>query len=365
MIPSIPVEVRAMPPVRWVVGLWALSRLWLLAVGGLTLAFLPRYPNYNAFHDNVALDMWVKWDAGWYLTIASDGYSYTPGEVGPTGYFPLFPLLIRLFDVFGNRELSAVLVTNLAFLGALLILARLLALDHPPTTVRRSLLLLVLFPGSVFFSSLHTESTFLLCAAGSFLAARTGRWALAGLLGAGAAATRLVGLGLLPALLVEYVTGKRPDRPETLGWILLIPLAPLLFFLFLQWEVGNFWAYFDTQRLTTADLSPFRRLARGLAPWPHTWFGLPWGLLGTWIAVRGWKAMRPSYRAYVLVGMALPFLHASFVAFYRYLIVLFPLAPAAAALLEDERRFRAACAVLLLAQAVFMAYYARGHHLIC
>lgn len=365
-----------MPSVAWVVGLWAVSRLWLLAVGSLTLAWLPPYPGcYNAFYGHPAVDMWIKWDAGWYLTIASDGYSYTPGELGPTGWFPLFPWLVRLFSLVLDRELAAVVVTNLALLGALLVLRRLLALDHDATTVRRSLLLLVLFPGSVFFSSMHSEATFLLCASGSFLAARTGRWALAGLLGGGAALTRLVGLGMLPALLIEFVTGPKPsapateahgrEKPEALGWILLVPLAVLGFFLFLQWDVGEFWAYVKTQRLTTADLSPWRRLARGLAPWPHTWFGLPWGLLATWLAWRGWAAMRPSYRAFVLVGMALPFLHGSFVAFYRYAIVLFPLAPAAATLLQDERRFRLACAVLLVAQAVFMGYYARGHFLLC
>jgi len=39
--------------------------------------------------------MLSRWDAGWYLEIARDGYRYEPGVPSNAAFFPLYPLLIR------------------------------------------------------------------------------------------------------------------------------------------------------------------------------------------------------------------------------------------------------------------------------
>ena len=52
-------------------------------------------------------------------------------------------------------------------------------------TPRPALLLLAVFPGALYFGAPYSESLFLLCSVGAFLAARKDRWALAGLAGGG------------------------------------------------------------------------------------------------------------------------------------------------------------------------------------
>src|SRR5947199_1053148 len=42
------------------------------------------------------INMWSRWDAGWYLEIAQNGYSFTPGKQSDVAFFPLYPNLIRL-----------------------------------------------------------------------------------------------------------------------------------------------------------------------------------------------------------------------------------------------------------------------------
>src|SRR5207302_5745906 len=78
---------------------------------------------------------------------------------------------------------------------------------------RRSVWLLALFPASLFFSAVYTEALFLALSVGAFLAARRGRWWLAGLLGGLAAATRNVGVTLLVPLIILAFWGPREDRP--------------------------------------------------------------------------------------------------------------------------------------------------------
>ena len=43
------------------------------------------------------VNMWARWDSGWYLDIAEHGYSFVPGKQSNVAFFPLYPDLIRLF----------------------------------------------------------------------------------------------------------------------------------------------------------------------------------------------------------------------------------------------------------------------------
>ncbi len=60
-------------------------------------------------------------DAQWFLRIAAGGYSPTDGSAA---FFPLYPLLVRVVSWFvgGHPLLASMLVSNLAFFGALVVL---------------------------------------------------------------------------------------------------------------------------------------------------------------------------------------------------------------------------------------------------
>ena len=61
------------------------------------------------------------------------------------------------------------------------------------------MLLTAIFPFSFFFGAVYTESTFLLFAVLAFYGFRTRRWAVGGLFGALAGATRVTGILMWPA----------------------------------------------------------------------------------------------------------------------------------------------------------------------
>ena len=80
------------------------------------------------------------------------------------------------------------------------------------------MLLTAIFPFSFFFGAVYTESTFLLFTLLSFYGFRTRRWALGGVAGAVATATRVTGIMMWPALAwIAWRTAKPTGRDRARG----------------------------------------------------------------------------------------------------------------------------------------------------
>jgi hypothetical protein len=173
----------------------------------------------------------IRWDALWYLHIAAHGYSGT----GTAIFFPLYPLLIRVAGtVIGSAAVAAALISLVAFALALLFLYRLTELELGACAARATLVLLGLAPLSFFFTAAYTESLFLALAVGTAYAARRQRWALAGLLGGLAAATRVSGVLLvLLVLLPARDAERRPGLELRRAWMLLVPAGLAAYLVFL------------------------------------------------------------------------------------------------------------------------------------
>ena len=166
-----------------------------------------------------------RFDALWFLRIADSGYRVGDGSAA---FFPLLPLVTRALSfVLGGHPLAAgTIVSNVAFVGALVAIFRLGEEVVGASGARFGVLFLCAFPTAYFFVMPYSESVFLLCAANSILAARRERWALAALLGALAALTRSVGIVLAPALLFEALQQRGEGRRSRLA--LAACIAPAL-----------------------------------------------------------------------------------------------------------------------------------------
>jgi hypothetical protein len=183
------------------------------------------------------LDPWHRWDAPHYTDIAVFGYvADDPGNLSSPGYqqvfpgdldlyivfFPLFPWLIAAVNAVVREPIvSAFVVATLASLFVAPLLYRLVREDLGHDVGLWSAALLLVFPTAYFLHIGYTESLFLALAFGSLWLARTDRWWLAGVLGALAALTRVNGLILAPALLLEAWLQWRadPQRQLRVGWL--------------------------------------------------------------------------------------------------------------------------------------------------
>jgi Gpi18-like mannosyltransferase len=225
------------------IGLVAYISQGILVEGGTA-------PPYHIRPDNILLDAFgSRWDTGFYLSIADEGYFYQGVDLPSVAFFPLLPLLIRAMTPLTGDSLTAgLLVSNLALLGAMILFYRLVDMQWGKKVAGQAVWYLLIFPTAFFGSTIYTESLFLLTTIGAFYFARKGYWESAALLGIAASATRLIGLIVAPMLLVEWwmqrraaqgVDGqKRPSFKSLLAPI-LSPLGTAAYMLYLQITFGD------------------------------------------------------------------------------------------------------------------------------
>jgi Gpi18-like mannosyltransferase len=143
------------------------------------------------------------------MLIAEHGYGPSvPRGPALAAYFPLYPLLMHLIAPTATHyalEIPALVVSNLALLGALMAVGQLAAYERRDARAALvPMLLLAASPLAVFLTDMYADGLFLALAAWALLAARRGAWTWAAVAAALAVVARPYGLALMPALVVEY-----------------------------------------------------------------------------------------------------------------------------------------------------------------
>jgi hypothetical protein len=185
---------------------------------GLVGRYGTQFPHVVARHPAVLVDVWGRWDAGYYLSIAQHGYpghSVAPGQAAYSMAFaPLYPVLIRVaHTVFGLGWVAAAEAVSFAALFvALALIGRLCELDRGPKTSGTTSTLLLAWPTAFFFLAPYPEAVALALGTGSFLAARRRHWLWAGALAAGATMTKFYLVLLVVPLAMEAWLCYRPGR---------------------------------------------------------------------------------------------------------------------------------------------------------
>lgn len=318
------------------------TRLMLIVIGLLAIALLPRSmdPGKWEFSHSPLVNMWSRWDAGWYLGIALDGYTYHPGEFTRVCFYPLYPMLMRGAAYLMGRNdpegflIAGILVSNLALLVAVAFLVLLVRAEFDrPTAVRAGIYLLV-FPTSLFLSAVYPESLFLALAIPSFYYARRSKWWVAGILAGLAVLTRPLGCLLLIPLGYEFIT-QRGSHWRTLvsGALRLAPI-PLFW---LGWCAFLFWRFGDPWLSAKAQIAWGHHLS---LPWESliAWFNAPsvvhgpehsvFDLLFTvflGVGVVGtWYKTRPTYALVATVVVLGALSSGSLMSITRYSLEAFP-----------------------------------------
>ena len=188
---------------KFIILILVVWRLFLNIVSLLARNIIPQRMGF------LGPSVWANFDGVHYLSIAKR--SYVQYE---QAFFPLYPWLIKRLSLLldNNLLLSSFLISYLSFFISLVLFFKLVELDFNKKVAKRTLLFLLMFPTSFFFISVYTESLFLALILGSFYAARKKKWWLAGILGGLASATKLTGIILLLALIIEWMEQSKKKR---------------------------------------------------------------------------------------------------------------------------------------------------------
>jgi len=274
------------------------------------------------------IGIWQRFDTNWYLKIADHGYA--PGD-NTTVFYPLFPLLIRLFMLLTrNAYLASLLVSTLAMIPALF-LFRELAIEYTdPQSAKRALIYLLVFPAAFFLFAGYTESTYLALVLAAFYFTRRRRWYAAALFGFLASLTKLTGVLMVIPLLYAWWKQAAPRRWQAAVAVLLVPSGAGAFLL--ATNLGVFSSYQSTWH------------SRFVFPWEHfivlgqliagalatttDYFNLFAALLFGCLTVFVWLKLPRELGLYTALTFLLPLFRISegqpFVSMSRYVLLLFP-----------------------------------------
>jgi len=321
------------------------------------------------------LEIWNRWDSLRHIRLAQIGYSGVGSDKADLIGFPLYPWIVRLFAIiFQDYLISAFIVSGLALIAAGLLLHKLVLLDFPDSVARNSVWFMLIFPTAYFLHINYNESLFIALAVGCFFAARQEKWAIAGILGVFLCLTRLNGLVIVPALLIEVLLQYRMSRRWQWQWlwILIIPLGFGIYLLLNQQVTGDAFAF-----MTIGEENFQKSLS---APWNgiRGLYNLMWSpeishaqmggvqeftfiMLSAVCTVACGFLLRPSYTAW-MAGNWVIFASSGFIlSTPRYVIVMFPIFILFAKLAERRVWYSVITVWSLLFLALFVTKLVQGH----
>jgi hypothetical protein len=234
--------------------IWLASRI-AVAMAGLGAAWVLH--GKDARDVPSWLGLWQHWDADLFVKVARFGYPPTTAYRDHTEVdFPAMPIAVRLGHlVTGNWTLAGLLVSLIAGGVAACAIYWLATEENGPLGGRRAVLYLVCFPYAIFLFAGYSEGLFLAFAATCWVFVRKQRWREAGLLAAGASATRLIGLCLALGVGIEFLVvsyrarGFRGRFWLDAPWLLTPLLAVLGFVTYMHARTGYWDAYQRAQKL--------------------------------------------------------------------------------------------------------------------
>jgi hypothetical protein len=227
-----------------IIAWWAGSRVLVFA-GAFTL-HLTRAP-HGYFGPALFRPLFgplEAWDGIWYRLIALHGYLLVPGRQSDPAFFPLYPLLLKILGATGIPiAVAGVLLSNLLFLGALVVFDALSGELFDRDLARRATLLLAVFPTTYVCSMIYPESLVLLAYALTGLFAVRHRWGACAIAAAVAALARpegvLLTLPILGCLVAQWRSLDPQQRGRGVGALLAGPAAAVSFPLYLGWALHD------------------------------------------------------------------------------------------------------------------------------
>ena len=329
----------------------------------------------------------LHWDAGWYLKIAREGYSYNGNDLTqqPVVFYPLYPALSKIVaSAFGISEAAALLtVSNISILLAALLFFKLVKDEYGHEIGFLATAALCLFPTSLFFSAGYTESLSLLLIATFFLLLKKGHFLPASIAAGCVMATRSTGIILCLPLLFEIWRQRRHDLRRAIplaGACVVLATSGLWLYMTYLWAAFGRPLAFTTdtrawgvgtavgpELFRAVTLQPFRHLIDiwTFGPDPNTLS--PWiFLLSLSLIIYFRKRLTTPLLVYALGVLLLPYFTLSgsvgFVSFTRYVLLAFPLFIIAGRIFQ-ERVWLGVSVIGLSAAMLFMytAFYAQWY----
>ncbi|WP_017746060.1 mannosyltransferase family protein [Scytonema hofmannii] len=263
--------------------MWLASRLFIAV---LMLLIAPLFPSPSGgIAATFSWDVFHAWDSEQYRIIATHGYTDSQnGEPALiVAFFPLFPLIVRAIMSVGMPfQIAGLLVNNLAFLGALIVLYTWINERHGVNAARWTTAVLAWCPLSLFGTVIYTEGLYLLLSTAALRAFDNQKYGWTALWGSLATATRPTGIALWISLLLVAVLDRRGIKAIIAS--LSTGSGLLLFSLYCQIKYNDPLAFLHAQKAWRPSwgfnwmrwLKMFMQIIVGSTNWKYGYIKDPW-----------------------------------------------------------------------------------------
>ncbi len=344
--------------------LYALLGISVLSAGEPTpLAQGPIYNQartllHNDDLSNKLINVWLRWDTGWYMKIASNGYSPSDGSIA---FMPVYPILMRLGNAITNIGVlpSGLLIATLSTFFAFVLLAKIAWQEFGEESVAATVLFLAFFPTGFFLLAAYTESLFLVLTLSVWLLARSRHWWAAGIVAALATLTRPQGVLLSIPLFILFAFSNDPTpvnwkkvitvlrtpakrarwKMQFFRWDFLAALLPVLtlpgYYGFLRWaRLGSPSAALESHWgiRTVMPWTGFWLFFQRLLTQPRVfvdWIDLSLLLVALLALILGFRRLHPALSLYSWALILVLFMRGTpphlLDSFSRYLLIIFPI----------------------------------------
>lgn len=308
------------------------------------------YPNFRyPVHQAISLQTaFQTWDAQHYLFLSEKGYQKGQDS---NAFSPLFPFAMHIFSYFTKSSFwSGIMLANLfSFFGCYLFYEYIKKIATEKVAYR-SLLVLLAFPTSFYFSLIYTESLFFFLVILFFFLLQKRKLFLASLVAFFLPLTRLIGVAILfpfvTFLIFEYHKHVLTDEVIAIvlslwskkTFLIVAPIVGLVMVMGIFYvTTGDFFSQLNAQQNFVSHYSFFSLFNpliffRAFFTFPLALHGFTNSLLDRIFFLLFLSLLPLMYKrisktlfVYAVVFGVLPTLGGSFMSYMRYLLVVFPI----------------------------------------
>lgn len=202
----------------------------------------------------------ATWDAAHYLYLSEEGYKT---GMPSCAFYPLWPIMIKCGAIFfrGNHLISGIFLSNLFSIIGWCVFYKNTKVRFGERIAKSSLILLILFPGSLFYQFIYSESLFFLLLMLLWNGLEKKNIYLIFISSFLLPLTRAIGIFCLLPILYFLITQQNENLYKKINfikfikklspqlWLLFIPfLGWMSYFLFMRFNTGNAFEGFEAQK---------------------------------------------------------------------------------------------------------------------
>ena len=362
-------------PLKISFGFFVIYRAFIFLISFFSITFFPKLIAGDLIAPGTIfnyMSSWANWDGGHYLAIAKDGYQIW----FQYAFFPLYPILIKLFSIFTSPLISGLVISNLSLFLAIYFFYKLVRLDFSQQTAIKTITYFLVFPTSFFLVALYSESLFLFLTIASFYFARQKNYLYSNILAGFAVLTRPIGILILAGITFEYFY-QRNFKFKKVKIDLILFLLPILFLLvflyFLKSTYGDPFIFIKAQTFWQRGVNSFPikvifdnlyQVASlknlGVSIYSNQLLDLTAFLIAFIGLIFSLGKIRLSYLIYALLVILVPLVSGSIASMSRFVLVAFPVFVYFAILGKNEMLDRFLLMVFIALQAILLTLFLNG-----